>query len=433
MERYFLEARETSHLANANIIADVGREQLIRRDPGLRYMARDFGRRVGARVLLLDRAGRVLVDSFDENRIKGRVLKHDEVLSALAGAGMTGRHLLPDGERVLYAAVPVLIDKEVQGVVLLATGIDDVYATLAQLRGRLVGLALAGGLLAALLSMGLAGALTGPIKELTSVARQMAAGKFGLRVREKGRDELGQLGRAFNAMSARLEDVDRTRREFVANASHELRNPLASIKVLAESLIYGPDEKPEVYREFLTDINREVDRLKHLVDDLLRLARLEEGLTPQIKEQPVGPLLERVLFLTRPLAEEKNIALDFNIKGEPVWPVDAELLTGLLLNLIDNGIKYTPPGGRVRVEAELMEKELSITVGDTGEGIPEADLPHIFDRFYRVDKARSRTTGGTGLGLAIVKQAVDLHNGTIQVQSATGRGTLFAIKLPKDI
>ncbi|MFZ5631996.1 MAG: sensor histidine kinase [Bacillota bacterium] len=430
LEDYYLGSREAAYLAHANIVATAGREQLIARDPGLRYMARDFGQRVGARVILLDTAGRVLVDSFDEGWLEGSTLGHREVQAALSGSEMAGRYLLPGDERVLYVAVPVVKDKGVRGAVLLATGINDVYDTLAQLRERLIGLSLLGGLVAALFSMWLARALTGPINELTSVVRQMAAGKLGLRVGERGRDELGQLGRAFNIMSQRMEKADRARREFVANASHELRNPLASIKSLAESLIYGREEDPAVYREFLSDINREVDRLKRLVDDLLRLARLEEGPTPRITEQPVGPVLERALQLARPLAEARQIKLEGRYETDPVWPVDSELLTGILLNLLDNGIKYTSPGGQVRVACGVEEDRLSIEVSDTGEGIPEADLPYIFDRFYRVDKARPRSTGGTGLGLAIVRQAVELHNGVIEVKSAPGRGTAFIIRLP---
>ena len=205
-------------------------------------------------------------------------------------------------------------------------------------------------------------------------------------------------------------------------------------KALAQSLAYGREQDVAVYREYLRDIDGEVDRLTRLVDDLLQLVRLgEEGVVARRREQPVRPIVERVVDLMSPLARNAGVTLESAVEGEPAWPVDADLVVRMLFNLADNGIKYTPAGGKVTVEAQVQGQELLLRVRDTGEGIDPDQLEHIFDRFYRVDRARARATGGTGLGLSIVQQAARLHGGTVEVSSTPGHGTVFTLRLPTEI
>lgn len=433
LETDYLRAREATYLANANIIALAGREDITRRDRNAYYLARDFGAQVGARVLILDPAGTVLVDSFDEPWLLNRRLGHAEVVSALAGSSRAGFHRLGDTERVMYVAVPVRQDGVVQGAVMLVVGVDDIYAMLGQVRTRMLLVSLSSAALAAVLSLVLAGFFTRPVNQLTRAVRNMEQGRLDQRVETRTGDELGELGRAFNSMAGRLAQVEQRRREFIANASHELRSPLSSVKALSQALIDSGERDPAVYREYLRDIDSEMDRLARLTENLLQLARMEEHeeLQARREEQAVAGVVDHVAGFMAPLAAARGVRLVTGVTGEPVWPLDRDLVVRVLYNLTDNAVRYTPAGGEVRVEAEAGKRELVLRVRDTGEGVPPEDLEHIFERFYRVDKARTRATGGAGLGLAIVRQAVTLHGGRVTVESTPGAGTAFEIRLPK--
>ncbi|WP_449240912.1 sensor histidine kinase [Desulfoscipio gibsoniae] len=431
LEQSYLGEKATIHLANANIIATTGQDMLLRPDRNAYYLAHDFGARMGVRVLVLDQRGSVIVDSYGEEWVLNRTLRHGEVQTALAGSGQTGVHRLGSGERVLYAAVPMLRNKSVAGVVMLVAGLDDVYAVLGDIQGRMVLVSLVSGLVAVLLSLWLAGLLTRPVKELTGAVRQVAAGRLAQRIPARSGDELGQLAVAFNDMSGRLAEVDRSRRRFLADASHELKSPLSSVKALAQSLLDTNEQDIAVYREYLADINTEMDRLARIVNHMLQLTRLEEGDSPlPLEDRSIGDLVDHVITLLFPRAKECGVSLQTNIASGLCWPLNPDLTTGIILNLVDNAVRHTPEGGRVTVEAWAEKENLTVRVADTGEGIPAEDLPRIFDRFYRVDKARSRATGGTGLGLAIVRRAMRRHGGTVKVASRYGAGTVFELMFP---
>ncbi len=433
LELSYLNARESTHLANANIIALAGRDDILHQDRSAFYLARDFGEQIKARVLILDTAGRVIVDSFDESWLAGRVLRYPEVTAALEGTSDSGLYSIGNRETVMNVAVPVLRNKtEVIGAVMLIVNVDDVYQTLAEIRTQMIGVSLLSGLLAAVLSLVLAQFLSRPLNALTQAVRHMERGDLTQRVAINSRDELGDLGQAFNSMAAQLETVDRARREFIANASHELRSPLASIKALAQSLADGDERDPAVYREYLRDIDSEMDRLNRLVNDLLHLARLEEQESPpQFTNCDISELADHVAVIMDSLARSRGVAIAKQVADRLEWTLDRDLVVRILFNLVDNAIRHTPAGGRVTIEARTADNQLLLCVRDSGEGIPEEELPFIFDRFYRVDKARSRATGGTGLGLSIVRQAVHRLGGTIEVHSTPGHGTAFAIRIPK--
>ncbi|MBW5449129.1 HAMP domain-containing protein [Cohnella sp. CFH 77786] len=239
-----------------------------------------------------------------------------------------------------------------------------------------------------------------------------------------------------------LQDVTAIRRlenmrsEFVANVSHELKTPVAAVKGFAETLLAGAMNDPETARSFLTIIQEESERLNRLIGDILELSKIESRRSP-LQYSPVdfAAFLSRLNELIGPEAAKKNITLDLRTEEGLYLEADEDRLGQIMLNLLQNGINYTPEGGRVKVRAETFETEegnerVRITVSDTGIGIPKKDIPRIFERFYRVDKARSRSSGGTGLGLSIVKHLVELHHGTIRVESTVGVGTHFLIELP---
>jgi two-component system sensor histidine kinase SenX3 len=232
-----------------------------------------------------------------------------------------------------------------------------------------------------------------------------------------------------------LRRVNKIRRDFVANVSHELKTPATSLRLLAESLEETIDEDPAQARVFAAQLKRETERLSHLITNLLDLTRLESD---ERVENPVPVDLRGVLMAVlarmRSVARKKNITLQWKRSGRAArYTVrgDETQLTSMFTNLVDNAVKYTPPGGRVEVTGGLEGSEIVIRVSDTGIGIPEGKLPRIFERFYRVDKARSKETGGTGLGLSIVKHVAENHGGRVTVESTPGEGSTFTVYLPR--
>lgn len=231
----------------------------------------------------------------------------------------------------------------------------------------------------------------------------------------------------------KLKRLERVRKDFVANVSHELRTPLTSIKGYIEALIDGAKDDPQKCADFLGIIEKHTDQLNALLFDLLQLSTIESGQYQwQRGSVSASDLIEKAVHLLRPLAEKKGQSILVS-QAEGVGPMtgDADKLTEVLINLIDNAIKYTPEGGRITVEARKREGVVEITVGDTGIGIPSREIPRIFERFYRVDRARSREMGGTGLGLSIVKHIVEAHGGKVSVESQVGKGSRFVVTLPK--
>jgi two-component system, OmpR family, sensor histidine kinase SenX3 len=232
-----------------------------------------------------------------------------------------------------------------------------------------------------------------------------------------------------------LRRVNKIRRDFVANVSHELKTPATSLRLLAESLEETIDEDPAQARVFAAQLKRETERLSQLITDLLDLARLE---SEERVENPVPvsvrSVLMTVLARMRSVARKKNITLQWKRSGRAAQYTvrgDETQLTSMFTNLVDNAVKYTPPGGRVEVAGGFEGSEIVIRVSDTGIGIPEGKLPRIFERFYRVDKARSKETGGTGLGLSIVKHVAENHGGRVAVESTPGEGSTFTVYLPR--
>jgi two-component system sensor histidine kinase SenX3 len=232
-----------------------------------------------------------------------------------------------------------------------------------------------------------------------------------------------------------LRRVNKIRRDFVANVSHELKTPATSLRLLAESLEETIDEDPVQARFFAAQLKRETERLSQLITDLLDLARLE---SEERVENPVPvdvrSTLMSVLARMRSAARKKNITLQWKRFGRAAQYTvrgDETQLTSMFMNLVDNAVKYTSPGGRVEVTGGFEGSEVVIRVSDTGIGIPEGKLPRIFERFYRVDKARSKETGGTGLGLSIVKHVAENHGGRVAVESTPGEGSTFTVYLPR--
>nr|WP_283245384.1 HAMP domain-containing sensor histidine kinase [Congzhengia minquanensis] len=246
------------------------------------------------------------------------------------------------------------------------------------------------------------------------------------------KDEIGELVTAFNELIDRVAELEEKRRAFVSDASHELKTPLSIIKLLSDSLIQTENPDPQFLREFLTDMNEEVERLTRIIQRLLDLTKMDQSHTNMnVEVVSVTALAGEVCEKLKPLAENKQINFIYTRPDDDLMmPIDRDSMTEAIYNIADNSIKYTENGGTVKLELLRDLGNILIRISDSGIGIPKEEIQKIFDRFYRVDKARARDTGGTGLGLSIAMDAVKLHGGYIEVSSEEEKGSTFTIVLP---
>lgn len=271
---------------------------------------------------------------------------------------------------------------------------------------------------------------TRPIRELTEVAQEMSKGNLGVKVKVRSKDEIGQLGKTFNEMSQRLADLRKSRKELLADISHEIRSPLARIQSDAEILIDREMEK-EQREEHLKAICEEVKNISHLVEDLSMLSRLEHHqFELAISPSSLQDVLSQEISKFRLQLEEKGINLKQTIPTNiPLVMMNAKRIGQVISNLLTNSLRYTPKGGTIDIGLKRKNSMVEVWIKDTGPGIPKEEIPYIFDRLYRVDKSRSRASGGTGLGLAIAKQFVEAHGGHIHAESEIEKGTCIRFTL----
>ena len=385
------------------------------------------GADLGLRVLVVDAAMQVAADSKQLD--VGKMLWLPELVDAM---NMKNQAQLSADNSLMYASSSIVDeDGAVIGAVLLSVYVDEINEILREVQRNLVLLTVLLGGIVVVLVFFISQLLIDPLRNILSIVKKMTDGHLNQRVTLTSHDEFAELGTAFNDMTAQLERVEMSRQEFVSNVSHELKTPLSSMKVLSESLLLMGEVPNEMYREFLTDINSEVDRMTAIINELLTLVRLDRS-EPDMNIAPLkmNKMIEDILKRLYPLAERKNIELLFEDVKTVVIDADEMKLSLAVSNVIENGIKYTPEGGTVKVIADADHQNAFITVQDTGMGIAEEDQQKVFTRFYRVDKTRDRETGGTGLGLSITHKTVMLHNGSIRLASKENEGSSFIIRLP---
>ncbi len=409
------------------------------------------GGQLGGRLMIVDKDAKVQYDSFSE--LLGRRLQLPEVLGILA-QGKTvdyGVHQLVGQKEqvtttsifsflrplntgatwVAYCTAALAGPDGVEGVLLFSSPVQEMMEDLYSLQDKMLVffiLAAVAALIAALLFSGI---ITRPIVNLTKVIQKMGKGDLSVRVKVKGSGEIRRLAQTFNSMSERLEALDKSRNQFVANASHELKTPLATMKIMLESMIYQPEMESELRTEFMGDINNEIDRLNLIISDLLTLVQMDtHSIKLNRENMDLSEIVHNVARKLAPMARDKKQLLRVTAGDPCPMYADSSKLTQVVYNLVENAIKYTQPAGQIAVQLEKSGKDAILTVQDNGPGVPKEDQSHIFDRFYRVDKARSRETGGTGLGLSIVSQIVQLHGGAISVKSEESEGSTFKVELP---
>ena len=406
------------------------------------------GGEIGGRLMVLDRYGKVQVDTYSE--LNGMRVDYPEVASVLVrgdladygvhpldGSGEiqeTNNFLFSDADAfnwVGYCTAGVINQSDVIGVVLLSSPVQTMMQSLYELRDQMLVIFIVVAVIAIIFCLVFSQIITKPMTALTRSIQNMARGDFSVRVKVRGSGEMRRLARTFNSMSEKIESLDQARNQFVSNASHELKTPLATMKIMIESLIYQPEMEVGLRTEFMTDINREIDRLSSVVTDLLTLVRMDvKDVKLSRENMSLAALIKDTKHLLEPMIKKRQHTLTLNIQDDCDMYADRTKLQQVVYNLMENAVKYTQEGGKVDVALQRIGRSAVLTVKDNGPGISAEHLPHIFDRFYRVDKARSREAGGTGLGLAIVHQLVMLHGGEIHVESEEGKGTSFIVELP---
>lgn len=386
-----------------------------------------------SRVLVTDTAGRILYDTRAENSAVGLYAFYTEIAQALRGndAFFCGY----DSDAFLSRmASPVVYHNQIVGAV-YAYEYDTEQAELLQsFQSNLMRISGMVALLVAGLSVLLGRMLTGRISSLLAAIRQVREGAYSHRADVKGSDEIAQIAAEFNSLTDRLQTTEDARRRFVSDASHELKTPLAGIRLLTDSILQTDDMDSATTREFVGDIGREAERLTRITENLLRLTRLDSDAMPEAAAAvAVTPVLERVMRMLSGVAREKGVTISYETDDRAMVLATEDDVHQILYNLMENGIKYTGSGGFVHTTAAVEGDAVLLTVEDNGPGIPEAERAHIFERFYRVDKMRSRAIGGTGLGLSIVKDTVEYRGGTITVMPRDGdvTGSVFTVRLTR--
>lgn len=320
---------------------------------------------------------------------------------------------------------------KVVGVMLISVSTDNIEATRQVLYthgGVAVGIVM---ILLAVFSVFLADRMVRPIHKITGAIENVTEGYSDDVLHVDTFTETRQLSEAFNKMLGRLRLLDESREEFVSNVSHELKTPMTSMKVLADSLLEQENVPAEMYQEFMEDIAKEIDRENQIITDLLSLVKMDRtGQNINIQSVNINELVEKILRLLKPIAEKKKVEIIMESFRPVTAEVDETKLTLAISNLVENAVKYNHENGWVHVSLNADHKYFYIKVEDSGIGIPEEDQAHIFERFYRVDKSHSREMGGTGLGLAIARSAVIVHRGSIRVYSNEGEGTTFTVRIP---
>lgn len=386
------------------------------------------------RVIIINKDSIALFDSQNNKNILGKAQIKQTVMTALSGKeGYQEYKNEDDHIMVLDAAVPITKDGQVIGAVNIVYSSNKINDFVSAVTKDILLLFVVIGFLVGLIIFVVANFMTRRVVEFTKKITAMSDGILDEKLEIKGYDEIAQLGEAFNNMSEKLSALEEKRTQFVSNASHELKTPLSSIKLMADSIIQTPDIQMDQVREFLTDISNEVDRLNRIVNRLLYITKMDT--VQEVEEKHfelinLKDLVQDIVRNLRPLAERDKIELSVQADSDVYMMMDADRLWQGIYNICDNAIKYTREYGRVEVVLDKENGAAVVTVRDNGVGFTQAEQERIFDRFYRVDKARARDTGGTGLGLSIAESVVELHGGHIEVHSEPNMGSEFKIVLP---
>ena len=379
------------------------------------------------RLIITDRSGIAMYDSMAQYQ-QGKYMILPEIVQALDNNDVFSWNY-HDGMMQSRAATPIISYGTLVGCIYMMEYDPEQGMLIRTLQLNTFYISLILELCVSIFAVFFSNSFTRRLRKIMASMRIIREGDYSHKVKMGGNDELTVLGNEFNDLVARLQVSEQKRRNFVSDASHELKTPLASIKLLTDSILQN-DMDNETVREFVGDIGNEEDRLNRMTQKLLSLSRIESQEDSDCEIVYIAPTVERVIRMLHGIAKENKISIDMQINEDcPILIIEDDLYQ-IIFNLVENGIKYNLPNGSLMITLDRIEDNAVVTVQDTGVGIPKESLSHVFERFYRVDKARSRKSGGSGLGLSIVRNMVERNRGEISVQSTVGQGSLFTLRFP---
>ena len=383
-----------------------------------------------SRMIITDQSGLSVYDSISEGTTVGQYVLFPEIVMAMGGNDVFSS-VFQDSIMFSRAATPIYSYGTLVGCVYITEFDVDQGALIQTLRENIFTITVILEIAVILFSLIYSRRFSGRLQRIMTSMRIIQDGDYTHKVDLGGRDELTFLGDEFNDLTERLRSSERKRAQFVSDASHELKTPLASIKLLSDSILQN-DMDIETAREFVEDIGNEADRLNRMTLKLLSLAKIEsqDDTSADCEIINIIPTIERVIRMLSVIAQENDITIQAELEQDYQVLISEDDLYQIIFNLAENGIKYNVRGGSLTLSLKADQENAILMVNDTGVGIPEDAINHVFERFYRVDKARSRQSGGSGLGLAIVRNMVERNNGTISVESTPGKGSSFTVSFP---
>lgn len=427
------ENEQVKLFAKANIIADTLSSMTLDGSDAEEDIARILAGTT-VRGIIVNSAYTVLIDTAQESDLEGKIFTRDIIKTALSGVQANSLDTDTDTDsQTMSVCVPVKQGETITGATYLTSSVADIEHTLHYIRTSLLLFCIVISILVGLLSLGISYIVTAPLDEFIQTAKEISKGNFSVRIKVKGHNEMSQMAEMLNYMCGELETLDERRKKFVSDASHELKTPLATIKLICDSLVTNEEPNVTVIKEFLGDLSDEVDRLTRVIERLLALTKLDSGNTiAKFESVDIVVMLNTIVRKLTAAANAKDIVLYAELDESHAQPLmlDYDKIWEAIYNIVDNAIKYSPEGGFVRVALQFEPENVMIRIEDNGPGIPAEETERIFERFYRLDDSRARDTGGTGLGLAIAKEAIIMHGGEIMVEGSEGMGSVFIITLP---
>lgn len=397
------------------------------------------------RVIVIDQNCNIIKDTYSIS--EGKTIISEEVMLGMKGQTSSNYDAqnqyieiitpiveTPPEEEVVAGNVPIEPKQDTalaKGVMLISVSTDNIRINVDLLRSQATILQILCGIFLVVLAWLLSHILVKPFARVTTAISEVQDGFNAEQISVTDYEETEHIINAFNELLGRMKILDESRQEFVSNVSHELKTPITSMKVLADSLIAQEDVPAELYKEFMTDIADEIERENKIINDLLSLVKMDKTSADlNIENVNLNELIELILKRLRPIAKQRNIDVLYESVREVNAEIDEVKLTLAISNFVENAIKYNNEYGYVKVSLDADHQFATIVVEDNGIGIPEEEQEHVFERFYRVDKSHSREIGGTGLGLSIARNAVLMHRGSIRVDSEVGEGTMITVKIP---
>ena len=427
-QRLFCQNKETAMLEKVLLTAEeMGRLETLEQEPIQLALERITALKV-TRTVVTDQAGIIVYDSAGDETL-GTIAAYPQIQQAMEGFDLFDWHY-DSGNIRSEAAAPILSNGVTVGCVYLLEEDPQQGSLLRGLQMTILTITICLEVIVILFSLAFSHAFSTRLRRIMTSIRILREGDFTHRVKLTGHDELTVLAEEFNDLTQRLQTSEDKRRQFVSDASHELKTPLASIKLLSDSILQNEMDL-ETLREFVGDIGDEAERLNRMSEKLLNLTKgSDDGEVADREIILMAPTVSRVVNMLTPLASSGQVEIVTDLTDDIPILIREDDLYQITFNLAENGIKYNRAGGKLTLRLSRGEDCGILTVADTGTGIPEDSIPHIFERFYRVDKARSRASGGSGLGLAIVRSMVQRNQGEIRVDSIFGKGTTFTVEFP---